>query len=268
MKSGFLPRPGEPAAVIAMIHVPALPGTPAQRLGWEEAVASVRREAAFLARWPFDAILVENMHDRPYLKPPFGPEVTACMTRLALEARKTSGLPTGVQVLAAGNLEALAVAHAAGLDFIRVEGFVFGHVADEGWVESSAGSLLRLRRQLGAESVAVLADIKKKHSAHAATADVNLRETAEAAAFFGADGVIVTGSATGRAPAGEEVEGLARDGSLPVLVGSGVDAANAARFARSAAGLIVGSAIKRGGAWHGPPDSERIEGLMAALGRA
>ena len=32
---------------------------------------------------------------------------------------------------------------AAELQFIRAEGFVFGHVADEGWVEACAGPLLR-----------------------------------------------------------------------------------------------------------------------------
>ena len=41
-------------------------------------------------------------------------------------------------------MEALAVASACGLQFIRVEGFVFGHVADEGYTNACAGDLLRL----------------------------------------------------------------------------------------------------------------------------
>src|SRR6185295_17642379 len=107
-------------------------------------------------------------------------------------------LPLGVQVLAGANKEALAVAHAAGCQFIRAEGFVFAHVADEGLMpEADAGSLLRYRRAIGAEHIAVLADIKKKHSSHAITADVDLAETAKAAEFFGAEGVVVTGTATG-----------------------------------------------------------------------
>ena len=83
---------------------------------------------------------------------------------------------------------------------MRVEGFVFAHVADEGVIESCAGALLRYRRAIGAEGVRIFADIKKKHSAHAITADVDIVETASAAEFFQADGVIVSGAATGCRP--------------------------------------------------------------------
>src|SRR5207253_11209362 len=118
-------------------------------------------------------------------------------TVLALAVKEASGLPCGVQILAGANHEALAVAHAAGLDFVRVEGFAFAHVADEGIMESSAASLLRFRRHIGAERVQVWADVKKKHASHALTADVGIGETAAAAAFMRADAVVVTGSATG-----------------------------------------------------------------------
>lgn len=46
---------------------------------------------------------------------------------------------------------------------MRAEGFVFGHVADEGIMESCAGELLRYRRTIDAEDILVFADIKKKH---------------------------------------------------------------------------------------------------------
>lgn len=50
-----------------------------------------------------------------------------------------------------------------GLDFIRAEGFVFSHVADEGIINACAGNLLRYRKQVGAENIQIFADIKKKH---------------------------------------------------------------------------------------------------------
>lgn len=50
-----------------------------------------------------------------------------------------------------------------GLDFIRAEGFVFSHVADEGLLNACAGDLLRYRKQIGAEHVKIFTDIKKKH---------------------------------------------------------------------------------------------------------
>lgn len=51
----------------------------------------------------------------------------------------------------------------AGFQFVRAEGFVFGHVADEGIMESCAGELLRYRCNIGAQDILVFADIKKKH---------------------------------------------------------------------------------------------------------
>lgn len=60
-------------------------------------------------------------------------------------------------------MEALAIAKACSLNFIRAEGFVFSHVADEGFVDGSAGLLLRYRKNIGAEDVLIFTDIKKKH---------------------------------------------------------------------------------------------------------
>ena len=69
-------------------------------------------------------------------------------------------------------------------DFIRLESFVFGHIGDEGFTQSNAAETLRYRRQIGADNVKILTDIKKKHSSHAITADVNIVDAAIAADFF------------------------------------------------------------------------------------
>ena len=68
-----------------------------------------------------------------------------------------------MQILAGANKEAIAVAQASNFNFIRAEGFVFGHIADEGYIESCAGTLLRYRHQLNADHISILTDIKKKH---------------------------------------------------------------------------------------------------------
>ena len=205
------------------------------------------------------------MHDRPYLKRAVGPEIVAAMAAVGREVRAAVDLPLGVQVLAGANREALAVALACGAAFVRVEGFVFAHVADEGLIESDAGDLLRYRRAIGAEDVKVFADVKKKHSSHALTADLDLAETSRAAEFFLADGVVVTGAATGRAADPGDVEAVRRAVAVAVLVGSGVTAENLGRYA-AADGLIVGSAAKRGGRWSSPLDPARVEALARAFG--
>ena len=208
--STFRERFGAPRALIGMLHVGALPGTPAARHSIDRLIEQTVAEARIYRDAGFTALALENMHDRPYLKGGVGPEVTAAMTVLAREVKRETGLVLGVQVLAAANREALAVALASGADFVRVEGFVFAHVADEGVIESCAGELLRYRRTIGAERVLVFADIKKKHSAHAITSDVSLAATARAAELFLADGVIVTGAASGEEASPDEVRDTAR----------------------------------------------------------
>lgn len=251
-------------AVVGMIHVPALPGTPRSARDMKAILDQVRQEATALRDFGFDAILVENMHDRPYRKrDAVESEIVACMTVAAAEAKEAAGLPCGIQILAAANRQSLSAATAAGLDFIRVEGFVFGHIADEGLIEGDAAALLRARRELNAGHIAILADIKKKHASHALTADIDLAETARAAEFFLADGLIVTGPATARPADPGELRNVRRAvPGLPLIVGSGVDPSNAAGFLEVADGLIVGSSLKVAGLWSNPIDPARARALI------
>ena len=261
--STFRERFGASRLLIGVLHVGALPGTPRACDSIGMLIRRTADEAQVYRDAGFPAVVIENMHDRPYLKGRVGPEITAAMPAIASEVKRRTGLVLGVQVLAGANREALAIAHACDADFVRVEGFAFAHVADEGLIESCAGELLRYRRALGADRVQVFADIKKKHSAHAITADVSLEETARAAEFFLADAVIVTGIATGVEASGEDVNAVAGAVSIPVLIGSGVTPTNVARFA-GAHGYIVGSAMKQGGHWSNPLD----RGAVGAMARA
>jgi membrane complex biogenesis BtpA family protein len=258
---------GVPRALVGVIHTQALPGTPSSHRSVEQIVEIAVAEARVYADAGFHGLVIENTHDRPYLKSEAGPEIIAALAVIAHEVRRAAGLPLGVQVLAGANHAALAVAHACGASFVRVEGFVFAHVADEGLIESSAGRLLRYRRAIGAEGIRVFADIKKKHSAHAITADVSLVETAKAAEFFLVDGVIVSGLATGLPTDAKEVESVANAIGVPTLVGSGVTAANVCDYAAADA-LIVGSSIKQGGVWSGTIDEPRTRALAQAFNQS
>ena len=251
-------------ALIGVIHLDALPGTPAAAPSIQAVVERAVEEARIYRDAGFHALLLENMHDRPSLKGAVGPEIVAAMAAVGREVRREVALPLGVQVLAAANREAIAVAHACGAVFVRVEGFVFAHVADEGLIESDAGALLRYRHAIGADEVRVFADIKKKHSSHALTADVDIVETARAAEFFLADGVIVTGPSTGRAADVAEVAAVAEAVTVPTLIGSGITAANLSAYPR-ADGFIVGSSVKHEGLWSNPLDAARVLDLAKAF---
>jgi membrane complex biogenesis BtpA family protein len=254
-------------ALIGMIHLPALPGSS----GWGGSMRAVLdhalADARALAEGGCDALLVENMGDLPFLRGRVEPETVAAAA-LAVQAVAALGLPTGVQLLAAANREALGVAAAAGATFVRVEAFAYAHVADEGWLDACAGDLLRARRALevgDAPRVRVWADVKKKHAAHAVTADLSLAEAARGTAFCGADALVVTGARTGDPAAPADVD-AALSAGVPVLVGSGVTAEGAAALSARAHGLIVGTWLKHDGDWRRPVDVARVRELRRAIG--
>ncbi len=257
---------GGPKKLIGMVHLGATPGAPFAESSPDEIVAQAVREATLLARAGFDAVSLENMHDAPYVHgDELGPEVVALMSRALSAVRERVAVPVGLQILSGGNRHALACARIGGGAFVRCENFVFSHVADEGLLaKAEAGTLLRYRGLIGASHVPVYCDIKKKHASHALTDDLGLADIAEAAEFFGADGVIVTGSATGHpTPVGDIAE--ARRGTgLPVLVGSGVTPESLPAIFEHADAAIVGSWIKHDGTWKNPVDPERAARMVAA----
>lgn len=154
----------------------------------------------------------------------------------------------------------------AGLDFIRAESFVFSHVADEGLVNACAGDLLRYRKAIGAEHIQIYADIKKKHSSHAVTADISISETAKAAEFFLADGVILTGVATGQEADPKELKEVQRSVQIPVLIGSGVTLDNVEKYSDANA-LIIGSYFKHHGNWRNNVDYDKVMVFMDKINK-
>src|SRR5215216_4715363 len=106
-----------PKPVVGVIHVGALPGTPRASQSVMELVRTAREEAKVYRECGVDGIYIENMHDVPYLKGEVGPEIVAAMTAIGIQVNSECGLPVGIQILAGANIEAMAAAHAADLDF-------------------------------------------------------------------------------------------------------------------------------------------------------
>src|ERR1044072_985895 len=253
-------------AVIGVIHVGALPGTPRSVQTLSDLVTSAKHEAAIYRESGVDGVIIENMHDVPYLRGEVGPEIVAAITAIGVEVKnECNRLPVGIQILAGANIEAMAVAHAVGLDFIRAEGYAYAPVADEGIIQASAATMLRYLKMIGAERVQVWADVKKKHSAHAITADVSLGQTAETVEFMGADCVIVTGSVTGEAPKVADVQEAKSHCHLPVFLGSGISERNIEQFYDEADGFIIGSAFKFDGLLSNPVDPNSITQFVNRL---
>ena len=94
-------------ALIGMVHVLALPGSPGARQSLAEITKTAVQEARILKDAGFDAILLENMHDRPYINAPHPPHTTSAITKVAVAVREAVGdLTMGIQVLSRGEHEA------------------------------------------------------------------------------------------------------------------------------------------------------------------
>jgi membrane complex biogenesis BtpA family protein len=214
--------------------------------------------------------MMENFGDAPFFPGPVPAATIACMATIAAEVRRRVDAPLGVNVLRNDGCAAVAIAAAVGASFIRVNVLCGARLTDQGIVHGVAHDLLRLRASLGAQRVAILADVDVKHSAP--LGDYPLAdEVRDAIERGGADAVIVSGSGTGR-PTDREQLRVVREAAggpgngAPVFVGSGVTPENAARYAESADGLIVGSSLKRGGLVSEAVDPGRVQQLLARVG--
>jgi membrane complex biogenesis BtpA family protein len=253
--------------IAAMIAVRALPGSPRYDGDDDRIVSHAIGDLEAYKIAGVDSVILENDHDLPYIQPPIDDEAVSVLTGVAAEVRRRFDKPVGIQILEAANEAALEVACRANLDYLRVEGYCFAHVGGAGIVQGSAGKLLRLRKALGCEHIKVFADVKKKHCAHALTADLDLREVIKQTEFFMADGIVITGPFTGVEPEAGDLEKAKSATRLPVLIGSGMTAENISSYFPLGDGFIVGSTFRKDGKFLEELDPERLAGFMNVFDR-
>ncbi len=237
--------PLKPHALIGMIHLPALPGSPDYAGNIEEIAEFARSEAALLQEVGFDAVMIENFYDAPFYKDHLPAETVAALTRCALAAKEGAPkLPLGVNALRNDGCSALAIAVAVGASFIRVNVLCGAMVTDQGIIEGCAAELLRMRRNLNS-NVAILADIDVKHAAPLAPLDPT--QSAKDTVIRGrADALILSGTGTGAPTNPETVRRVKNDvPGTPLVIGSGITAENLHEYPADA--FIVGTSIKENG---------------------
>jgi uncharacterized protein len=252
------------AALIGVVHLHALPGSPRNAEPLPEIIGAAVRDALAYVAGGADGLIIENFGDAPFHKQSVQPHTVAMMTRAALEVKQCCSVPFGINVLRNDASAALGIAAATGARFIRVNIHTGAMFTDQGLIEGQADVTLRYRSLLGAR-VEIWADVLVKHGAP--PGGISLEAATDDAVLRGlADAVIVTGTATGSSadPAAVRAAKNAARG-VPVLVGSGVSAGNAAQFLPDAAGFIVGTWAKRDGVVSNPVDVERVRLLRDAI---
>jgi membrane complex biogenesis BtpA family protein len=251
---------------IAMAHLPPLPGTPLydDAGGPDAIVESVRRDVEILTASGFDAVMFCNEGDRPYqLGATF--EGVAMMARVVAEVAPRDR-PFGVDYLWDPHA-ALAVAAATGASFIR-EVTTGVYESDMGIWAPDAGKLLRRRRELSAEHVAMFMNITPEFASSVGTRTI--AQTARSVSVSSlADAILVSGPMAGAEPSLEAVREAKRGSpDTPVFANTGVKSTNVRDFLGVADGVIVGSDLKvDGGTWN-PVDPERAERFITEVREA
>lgn len=255
---------GRALPVIAMAHLPALPGTPRfdEKGGMSHIVEWVKRDVRHLEEGGVDAILFCNEDDRPYALR-VGDEIVAAMTRVVSECRPIDR-PFGVDLMWDPHA-ALAVAAATGAAFIR-EVMTGLYESDMGLWSPDAAALLRYRKSIGASDVQMFMNITPEFASALGTRSVAARARSAVVSSL-ADALLIAGPMAGTEPDLswlEEAQQAAGD-QIPVLLNTGARPDNIGRFLSVADGVIVGSALKVDGRTWNPVDPERLSRFMAAV---
>jgi hypothetical protein len=266
MSNGLIPQWRDIShPIVGVVHAPPLPGSPRYDGDLEAVRTHVLDDARALVAGGVDGLLLENFGDAPLYPERVPAHTVACLTELAVQVRRETELPLGINMLRNDGLSALAVAVAVGADYIRVNVLCGARVTDQGIIQGIAHDLLRERKRLGASDVKIFADVNVKHSAPLAPRPLG-EEVEELIHRGGADAVIVSGSATGRAADLSEVREVRNAaGESPILVGSGVSAETIGALRPMCNGFIVGSSLKVDGVVTNPIDPDRVRRLMACV---
>jgi hypothetical protein len=230
--------------IIGVVHLLPLPTSPRWGGSLEPVIAQAEQEATALAAGGVNALIVENYYDAPFSRDRVDPAVVSAMSVIVQRLKQLVELPLGLNVLRNDGHSAMAIAASVGARFIRVNVLTGVMVTDQGTIEGEAYQLLRYRRELGVE-VKIFADVLVKHARPLSSISLTsaVSETVERGL---ADGIILSGWATGHPPALEDLE-LARVAAphTPLLIGSGANVENIASLMHIADGVIVATSLKR-----------------------
>jgi membrane complex biogenesis BtpA family protein len=256
-----------PNPIIGVVHLLPLPTSPRWGGSLKAVINRAEQEVTALASGGVDGVIVENFFDAPFTKNQVDPAVVSAMTLIVQRLMNLVTLPVGINVLRNDAQSALAIATCVHAQFIRVNVLTGIMATDQGLIEGQAHQLLRYRRELGSD-VKIFADVLVKHARPLGSPNLTtaVQETIERGL---ADGVILSGWATGSPPSLEDLElASAAANGTPVFIGSGANWENIPTLMQAANGVIVSSSLKRRGKIEQPIDPIRVSQFVEALRRS
>ena len=253
--------------IIGVVHLLPLPTSPRWGGSLKAVIDRAEQEATALASGGVDGVIVENFFDAPFPKDCVDPAIVSAMSLVVQRLTHLITLPIGINVLRNDARSAMAIASCVQAQFIRVNVLTGVMATDQGLIEGQAHQLLRYRRELGSD-VKILADVLVKHARPLGSPNLTtaVKETIERGL---ADGVILSGWATGSPPSLEDLElASAAANGTPVFIGSGADWENIPQLIQAANGVIVSSSLKRRGRIEQPIDPIRVSQFVESMRRS
>ncbi|MFH1713992.1 MAG: BtpA/SgcQ family protein [Candidatus Nealsonbacteria bacterium] len=231
--------------IIGAIHFPPLLGYRGYP-GLKVALNNALKDLKAFENGKVDGIIIENNYDIPH-RTLVGPETVAAMTFLGAKIRSATNLPLGINVLWNDYKAALSIAKTLDLQFIRIPVFVDKIKTDYDIIEGKPKDVIKFRKLIKAEHIALFTDVHVKHSKLISKNDIT--DSAKLAIKNKSDAVIVTGKWTGDAPDINKLITVRKAvGDFPILVGSGANKNNANELLKYANGVVVSTSLKEGSA--------------------
>ncbi|MBQ6655128.1 MAG: BtpA/SgcQ family protein [Erysipelotrichaceae bacterium] len=253
---------GKEKPVIGMVHLKPLPSSPDYGGDLEEIYRAAEADLKALIEGGANAVIIENFGDIPYA-PHNDLIVCTAFTSIATRLRALTDMPMGINIQFNDYEAEWAVAYSCNMDFIRVECFAESRVGPNGEFAACGPQLMRLKGRYP-KDIALLCDVQVKHTFPLVDQPVDF--TIESIIEGGGDALICTGITTGKSPEVSDVEKMKKmSHGLPVIVGSGVNAATVREFMKVADGAIIGSSFKKDGKVLNPIDKDRVAELMSQL---
>ena len=221
---------GTQKPIIAMVHLQEFENMPALK---ENAFSDIAK----LKRGGVDALMFENWGGGHFKR--YATQLTKDrMVEVMREAALKTELPFGVNVLPVDYEGAFDVAKATGAKFVQVDTFVDRIAADyDGYsaIEVEPYKMIEYRMRQGLEKVMLMTNIQTKH--YVTLPIGKPLETSVVQAINGlSDALVVTGRFTGEKTPLERILRVKKvAGRVPVIIGSGLTAENAAELLAHAA---------------------------------
>jgi membrane complex biogenesis BtpA family protein len=248
--------------IIAMCHMPALPGDPgydeAKGLDW--VLECARQDLHALQEGGVDGLMFSNEASLPYLTK-VEPITYVTMARVIGELRREISVPYGVNVLWDPKAS-IDLAMATGARFVR-EIFTGLYASDFGMWNTNCGEVVRHQHAIHAEHVKLLFNIVPEAAVYLGHRDV--AEIARSTVFNAKpDALCVSGLTAGVASSAEILRRV-KDAvpQIPVLANTGVRPDNLLEQLGIVDGAITGTAFKRDGYIWNEVDTKRVREFMA-----